>query len=270
MSSIIAFPHTLGEEVSKGGHHVSFEIIGKEFDSDIFKMHLFVPQGISMGDGANFGNIDLGVINAAVGPKGMLKKDEQGKNTNITELEGQAIGTALLGKLGLGDSLNAMQANNVKSGITLNNESTLTYEGSTIRQFDMQFLLVASSSKEAETMRIIEHTFRKYMYAKKEGLFALKYPPLFRIKFMVGKEVNKFMPFMYDSYLTGMTATYNNNGNMYHKDGSPTDVQINLSFQEQRQLTRDDLYHVPGKGGQEKPPSAVQQNFKYPNAKDGG
>lgn len=275
MSSIIAFPHTLGEEVTKGGHHVSFEIIGKEFDSDIFKMHLYVPSGVSMGDGANFGNIDLGVINAAVGPDGMIKRDEKGQTTNITELEGQAIGTALLGKLGLGDSLNAMAASNVKSGVALNNESTLAYEGSNIRQFDMQFLLVASNAKEAETMRIIEHTFRKYMYAKKEGLFALKYPPLFRIKFMVGKKVNKFMPFMYDSYLTGMTATYNNNGNMYHKDGSPTDVQINLSFQEQRQLTRGDLYHVTGDAGSpqeqsERPPTRTQQKFQYPNAKDGG
>ena len=55
---------------------------------------------------------------------------------------------------------------------------------------------------------------------------------------------------------------------MFHKDGSPTDVNIQLSFQEQRQLTRDDLYHVPGKGGQEKPPGHVQQKFSYPAAKE--
>ena len=261
MSSILAFPHTLGEEVSKGGHHVSFEIIGKEFNSDVFKIHLYVPSGFSLGDGANFGNIDLGTIRAA--EKLFRNKTEQ----EVTDLEATAIGTALLNKLGVGDDLSLAAANQVKAGVALNNQTTLTYEGSNIRTFDMQFLLVSSNSKEAETMRIIEHTFRKYMYAKTEGTFALKYPPLFRIKFMKGKEVNKFMPFIFDSYLTGMTTSYNNNGNMYHKDGSPTDVQIQLSFQEQRQLTRDDLYHVPKDGEAERPPAKVQQRFDYPKAK---
>ena len=264
MSSILAFPHTLGEEVSKGGHHVSFEIIGKEFNSDVFKIHLYVPSGISLGDGANFGNIDLGTINAI---EGMMKKDEEGNRKMATDLEATAIGTALLNKMGIGDDLSVAAANQVKSGVALNNQSTLAYEGSSIRTFEMAFTLVSSNSKEAETMRIIEHTFRKYMYAKREGEFALKYPPLFRIKFMKGKEVNKFMPFIFDSYLTGMTTSYNNNGNMYHKDGSPTDVQIQLSFQEQRQLTRDDLYHVPGEGEAERPPAKVQQKFDYPKAK---
>ena len=105
------------------------------------------------------------------------------------------------------------------------------------------------------------------MYAKREGEFALKYPPLFRIKFMKGKKVNEYMPFIFDSYLTGLTASYNNNANMFHKDGAPTDLTLALSFQEQRQLTRDDLYHVPGEGGAERPPSNVQQKFDYPKSK---
>ena len=158
-------------------------------------------------------------------------------------------------------------ASTVKAGVALNNQSTLTYEGASIRTFELNFNLVASNSKEAETIRVIEHTFRKYMYAKREGEFALKYPPLFRIKFMKGKKVNEYMPFIFDSYLTGMNASYNNNANMFHKDGAPTDITIGLSFQEQRQLTRNDLYHVPGEGGSERPPSKVQQNFDYPKSK---
>lgn len=259
MSSIIAFPHTLGEEVTKGGHHVSFEIIGKEFDSDVFKIHLFIPSGISLGDGANFGNIDLGTINAI--------QNSTDKKNEATDLEAIAIGAALMQKMGVGDDLNAAAATTVKAGVALNNQSTLTYEGASIRTFELSFNLVASNSKEAETIRIIEHTFRKYMYAKREGEFALKYPPLFRIKFMKGKKVNEYMPFIFDSYLTGLTASYNNNANMFHKDGAPTDLTLALSFQEQRQLTRDDLYHVPGEGGAERPPSNVQQKFDYPKSK---
>ena len=267
MSSIIAFPSTLGESVTKGGNHVSFEIIGSEFNTDVFKIHLYIPSGFALGDGANFGSIDLGVINAA---ESMIKKDDKGKNANVGELEATAIGSALLQKMGIGSDLNAGAAAAAKAGVAINPQTTLTYEGANIRQFELSFQLVASSAKEAETIRVIEHTFRKYMYAKKEGDFALKYPPLFRVKFMKGKEVNKFLPFLFDSYLTGLNATYNSDGNMYHKDGAPTDVTLSLSFQEQRQLTRDDLYHVPGEGGSERPPSQVQQKFDYPDAKGKG
>mgnify|MGYP001244648276 FL=1 len=255
MSSILAFPSTLGESVTKGGNHVSFEIIGKDSAIDVNKIHLFIPTGFALGDGANFGSIDLGVINAA---ESMIKKDDKGKNANIGELEATAIGSALLQKMGIGSDLNAAGAAAVKSGVAINPQTTLTYEGSNIRQFELSFQLVASSAKEAETIRIIEHTFRKYMYAKREGDFALKYPPLFRVKFMKGKKVNKFLPFLIDSYLTSMNATYNSDGNMYHKDGAPTDVTISLSFQEQKQLTRDDLYEDG---------SSLNQRFDYPESK---
>lgn len=255
MSSILAFPSTLGESVTKGGNHVSFEIIGKDSAIDVNKIHLYIPTGFALGDGANFGNIDLGVINAA---ESMIKKDDKGKNSNVGELEATAIGSALLNKLGIGGDLNAAGAAAAKAGVAINPQTTLTYEGSNIRQFELSFQLVASSAKEAETIRIIEHTFRKYMYAKREGDFALKYPPLFRVKFMKGKKVNKFLPFLIDSYLTSMNATYNSDGNMYHKDGAPTDVTISLSFQEQKQLTRDDLYEDG---------SSLNQRFDYPESK---
>lgn len=264
MSSILAFPATLGESVSKGGDHVSFEIIGKEFNVDIRKIHLFVPPGIAMGDGANFGNINLGTINAV---KGMTADDVTGgvaNRTDVTNNEALAIGNAILQKLGVSDDVSAGAATLEKRGVALNNQTTLTYEGANIRTFDLSFQLVASSSKEAETIRIIEHSFRKYMYAEREGNFALKYPPLFRIKFMKGKEPNKFMPRIFDSYLVGMNTTYNSNGNMYHTDGSPTDITIGLSFQEQRQLTRGDLYvdesDYVG-------PDTASQKFQYPESK---
>lgn len=255
MSSILAFPSTLGESVTKGGNHVSFEIIGKDSAIDVNKIHLYIPTGFALGDGANFGSIDLGVINAA---GDMIKKDDKGKNSNMGELEATAIGSALLSKMGIGGDLNAAGAAAVKAGVAINPQTTLTYEGSNIRQFELTFQLVASSAKEAETIRTIEHTFRKYMYAKREGDFALKYPPLFRVKFMKGKKVNKFLPFLIDSYLTSMNATYNSDGNMYHKDGAPTDVTISLSFQEQKQLTRDDLYEDG---------SSLNQRFDYPESK---
>jgi hypothetical protein len=236
---ILTFPKTLAADVTQGGAHVSFEIIGKGVEVSAHKIHLYIPQGFALGDGANFGNIDLGVINAI---QKNMAAGESGKSADVQDAEALAIGKAVIDKLGVDDSINAAAKTLEQKGIALNNQATLTFEGSTIRTFDLAFTMVANSAREARMIREIEHTFRKFMYAKKEGDFALRYPALFRIKFMKGKAVNPYMPKLFDSYLTGMNATYNNNGNMFHKDGAPTDLTISLSFQEQRQLTRDDLY----------------------------
>ena len=44
------------------------------------------------------------------------------------------------------------------------------------------------------------------------------------------------------SYLQGCTATYNASGNVFHPDGAPTEIDIALTFNEAKALTREDLY----------------------------
>jgi len=258
MSKVLEFPSTLRAEVDNGGHHVSFQILGKtDLNQLVDKIHLYVPGGFSLGDGAEFGNINLGTINAlkSLGDTKKTASEVEGSQ----DAESLAIGAALLQKLGA-DDMGGVGAVMEQRGVAVNNATTMTYTGPNIRTFELSFDLVPSSAKEAEMARIIEHTFRKYMYPKDAG-YALMYPPVFRIKFMTGKNINKFMPFLYDSYLTGMTTSYNNSGNMYHADGSPTDIKIALSFSEQKMLTRGDLYELD-----DVPADKIQQTFDYPQA----
>ena len=256
MANTIAFPSTLRKDIDDGvANHVSFQIIGAGLDEDLFKIHMYIPQGFQLGDSANFGSIDLGVINAT---KSLItdKKEEKGES----DTENIAIGTAVLKQLNL-DVGGASDAVMRDQGVALNNQTTLTFEGSSIRTFSFQFKMIASSQQEARIAKTIEHTFRKYMYAKKEGDFALKYPPIFRIKFLKGDQINKQLPKLFDSYLTGLTSSYNTEGgNMYHADGSPSDIELQLEFQEQRQLTREDLYDL-----ENVEPAKIEQDFTYPD-----
>lgn len=257
MANTIAFPSTLRADIDNGvANHVSFQIIGEELDEDIFKIHMYIPQSFSLGDTANFGTIDLGVINAT---KNLI--DNSKEETNEADAEDIAIGAAVMGQLGLSGS--ALDAAMQEQGVAINNQQTMTFEGSAIRTFSFSFVMIAESAQEARVAKTIEHTFRKYMYAKKQGEteFALKYPPVFRIKFLTGDEINKNMPRLFDSYLTGLTASYNTQGgNMFHADGSPSDIQLELSFQEQRQLTRSDLYDI-----EDVNPGEIEQNFTPPS-----
>ena len=188
MSSIIAFPDSLRSSIKKNsGNHLSFEIKDGMDPKQNTKIHLYIPSGFSLGDGANFSNVDLGVISGLERLNNARKNAAEGASQAdvvATMGEGQAIGAALMKALSIGNQFNAGQAAQIKTGVTLNPATTLAYDGSALRQFELNFRLIAESAKEAETIRLIEHTFRKAMYAKLEGSIALKYPPLFKIKFM--------------------------------------------------------------------------------------
>jgi len=263
MANTIAFPSTLRKDIDDGtANHVSFRIIGDGLDSNLFKIHLYIPPNFSLGDSANFGSIDLGMINA-VTERDSLRKKAKDEGKNEADIEAIGIGSMILKSIGV-DQFGAADAAMQKAGVAVNNATTLTYEGSSIRTFTLGFTLVTESAEEAQVVRVIENTFRKYMYAKKEGEYILKYPPVFRIKFMKGTEVNEFLPHLFDSYLTGMTVSYNESSNIFHADGSPVDTSIELSFQEQRQLTRDDLYSVDDVA-----PGDISPNRTYPPQKSG-
>ena len=74
-------------------------------------------------------------------------------------------------------------------------------------------------------------------------MFALQYPPTFKIRmYTSGSEESKFLPFIQDCYLVNATTSYNETANIFHADGAPVETSIALSFQETKNLTRDDLY----------------------------
>ena len=239
--TILTFPETLRSRVSEDGFpHVSFSMARKGVP-EFTQIHLFVPVGIGSNDGMNYGSAELGiggmVANAALNGDSVTTADV--KSVGIKN------GQGFLGAVpGIGGFAKAAE---LKSGLIVNPYTATTFEGVNVRQFEFAFKLVPTSAAESVTAHDIENAFRKYMYPKDIGAGSLEYPPTFRIKFMAGGKVNKYMPRIIDTYLTGMTASYNATGNSFHaNDGklgaAPVEVDLTLSFQEVRAITRDDLY----------------------------
>ena len=85
-------------------------------------------------------------------------------------------------------------------------------------------------------------TFRENMYPKGNDVI-LTYPPIWTMKFYDGATgtENRKLPKIFQSYLTGMTATYNGTTNMFHNDGSPVETDVSVQFQETRALTLKDI-----------------------------
>tara|TARA_R110000851_G_scaffold327907_1_gene497957 strand:- start:33 stop:869 length:837 start_codon:yes stop_codon:yes gene_type:complete len=239
--TILTFPETLRSRVSEDGFpHVSFSMARKGVP-EFTQIHLFVPVGIGSNDGMNYGSAELGiggmVANAALNGDSVTTADVKSNVIKNT--------TGVMGAVpGIGGFAKAAE---LKSGLIVNPYTATTFEGVNVRQFEFAFKLVPTSAAESVTAHDIENAFRKYMYPKDIGAGSLEYPPTFRIKFMAGGKVNKYMPRIIDTYLTGMTASYNATGNSFHaNDGklgaAPVEVDLTLSFQEVRAITRDDLY----------------------------
>ena len=234
--TILTFPETLRSKVSEDGFpHVSFSMARKGVP-EFTQIHLFVPVGIGSNDGMNYGSAELGV-------GGAISTAASGGG----EVGGADIIAATTKAFKSGGGANLAASAELKSGLIVNPYTATTFEGVNVRQFEFAFKLVPTSAAESVTAHDIENAFRKYMYPKDIGAGSLEYPPTFRIKFMAGGKVNKYMPRIIDTYLTGMTASYNATGNSFHaNDGklgaAPVEIDLTLSFQEVRAITRDDLY----------------------------
>lgn len=137
------------------------------------------------------------------------------------------------------------QTANIRAGKIINPNTTNSFRGNGIRSFEFTFKLIARSAKEANEIRKIHSTFRKYLYGDKlaSGL-SLSYPPVWNIDFMTMNAQtthNPFIPKIYSCYLTGFNSTFNASADVFHTDGAPLEVDITIQYQETRALNKSDI-----------------------------
>ena len=115
----LVFPAKLRTEADNGTAHVKFTALGPDGDGP--SVHLFVPQGFSVPDAANYGTIDLGMM-GAFEAAGLNKNNQQITESDIkgnASSLGTIIGTQLGGSGGtVGAALGGLSA--LRSGLASN------------------------------------------------------------------------------------------------------------------------------------------------------
>ena len=263
VSKIIAFPRSLRSKADDKMPHVCFSLTGKaseDITAELERIHLYIPAGFQVQDGANFNTLELGALMAArkVADRGEgVKASEVFSGTDKTVMGLKAIegitgdgGTAALGAM--------------EQGVAFNPQTALAFENMNLRSFSFAFTLVPETKKESNDMEMIDNFFRKYMYPTTETGFSLKYPPKFKIQFFIGEKENPFMPMIHDCYLAGVDSTYNPDSNAFFIDGQPTAINLSLSFSETKQLTRTDLFKEGS--GPEDPSFDYSRPGSYPTS----
>lgn len=209
---------------------------------------LYAPQTFTVTDGAGYGNFDLGVL-GTVGSGAidkMMSGESEGQAAAMTsQLQGATGGDKYLfmkalSRAGLGngttDRLTDIYGYNNK--VAANPNTVLQFTNTEIRGFNLEFRMIAQSSPESQQIKSIITSMRRSLYPEGTNLI-LNYPDVWDVEFITGSE--RYVPRFADCYLTNMSTTYNSSGNMWHDDGAPTDVTVQLQFREFKALKREDI-----------------------------
>jgi hypothetical protein len=207
--------------------YIKFSILdpkkdGENAPSNTINICLFMPTGIQFQDGASYNTMNLGAIGSQVlggdgTATGFAKGTAEAISASIDKAMEYAQGNVLGG-------LAAAIAAKVVPGASFSSASEV-----------FQF-----ANKK---VRNIIYQFRKHMYPKEYDKFILNYPNKFEITFWSGdsQDESDYIPKIYQCYLTALNDTYNSTANTYFKDGAPTEVDVSLTFQETRALSRNDI-----------------------------
>jgi hypothetical protein len=211
---------------------------------------LYYPVGFQIQDGAQYGNIDTGIV-------GALYSQSQSSGTSMSDAlkdanakfkgmgkENGATGQfgvlAFVNKMGFGTGTTEKLegAASAAAGISINPNTVLQYQNSDIRNYTFQFRLIPESEAEAKEIKDIVKAFRLSMYATKTEDFLLKYPDKWIAHFKNSDGIPKKT---FPLYLTSLNTTYNPQGNLMLQGNVPNETVIDLSFRETQPLTRTEV-----------------------------
>ena len=251
----LVFP--LGQNFKTGGKpFIKFRAIDPGLN-----IFLPVPAGVIFNDGGKFSQIDLGIIGsfgsddpgagvienakAAISKMGNMVTTSEGRSQVWEIAKTAGAGFFLEGDL----KQKAMYAN--KS--LLNPNTRTTFEGNNLRTFSFSFTLVGRQVQDSVAITKIHNAFRKEMYPEADESVAnvvLKYPTTWEITFHEGinGKANQWLPKPALCYLTSLTTSFNPSGHMFRTDGSPTEVQLELQFQETKTLLRPEIEKLAPSG----------------------
>lgn len=131
--------------------------------------------------------------------------------------------------------------------VSINPNLVTTFDGVVIRQFIFNFKFLPKSPEESLEVKRIIKMFRVNQYP--EDIFTgglpigFKYPNLFKIRLLSGRQGqfrNVGTPIKL-SYLQSVNTTYNPGQQTFHPDGSPTEIDVNLTFFEYKTQSRNDI-----------------------------
>lgn len=219
-------------------------------------MHL--PLSYVVNDIINYDNTELGILGAtgmqalqntgdiasSVGQ--VVKSGVSGLKDMFSagsSLSGVAARVAIARGSGFIPSQTARDVLRSAAQVTVNPNIRSIFRGVALREFTFQFKLIPNSAEESKEIKEIIRFFRKHAYPEsieKGGVpLAFIFPHMFKIKLRYDN--NPIGTRIKMCYLRNITTTYNPTASSFFADGSPTEIDLSMTFVENTTITRQDI-----------------------------
>lgn len=202
---------------------------------------LHIPNNLSVSYSMSWSEEDTGVLamaGAAV-QQGWEVAKALGGNGNNTDVSG--TGAAILTNIALSKGPQGA-GNSVASGLAPNPKKEQVFKGVNFRTFSFDYKFFPRNWNEGQNVRNIIEQFKYHMHPefKDNNNFVYIYPSEFDIFYYQDGQENLNLHRHTSCVLTDMSINYTPNG-MFNTfaDGSPTQIDVTLTFRELALLTKD-------------------------------
>jgi len=209
------------------------------------RIYLYMPTSVQISDGLTFENVNL---SSALG-MGIDAMNVVGSGGDMSGALDTVQAGVLQGVANGGGGLVAGAAAQalIQSGRVTNPRTQLLFKGPILRQFSFAHKLIPSNRSEAEDIYQMIKTIRKYSYPISDGMSSesesmFQFPDVFRIEMVSSTGGGKLkMSKIADTYCTAITTNYNPTSNAFYAGGYPSEIDIAMTFQETKTLSRADI-----------------------------
>lgn len=218
------------------------------------------PSNLEYGETGSYDSAGIGTLGALGVQAGKLASGNQSVKSAFKEAKKRGFGAleslttrgglteavGNLDKLGVGGD--AAKGFNIGAQQAFNQYATTEFTGMGTRAYGFTFNLFPKSVEDSNLIRDIAETFQIGAYPSLGDLNMLKYPPKWHIEILDGDgKRNKYVPGIFECYLTDCKVTYNGEANNWYamdkslRKHAPFTASITVSFKESRVLTAEDI-----------------------------
>jgi hypothetical protein len=229
--------------------------------SSLGSVSLYMPAGLQVNDNLSYDNVDTGLggmaVNAyqnAAGAGEFLSNVAKDLPEVGDRVVSQMLATASQGKGVVGGAAGQLLINR---GEVVNPHTQMLFRSPALRQFNFSFKLMPRTRAEAKEILSIVQFFREAAYpslasdgestvtvdGKKKALdmASYKFPDVFDIQYLTNHKINKNLIKFARAYITAVSVNYNQTSPTFFDDGMPSEIDLSLTFQETKALSREDI-----------------------------
>lgn len=209
--------------------------------SDVITLHLEEKPSVKYS--AQYANKDLGTL------AGFLGQTGGGDLLDIIKTGGQMSGelasAALMTLAKLPSMFSGVDVKSIFSAqgkVALNPFREVLFESIDFRSFSFKYRLMPKNKKETEDIHRIIKLFKFHMHPElsQNKLFFI-YPAEFEIAYYYRDKINQYFHKFTPSVLTDLQVDYGGEQFTSFKDGSPGEVNLQLTFRETEILTKEKI-----------------------------